>query len=437
MLSLFLMTAGAFATTPVPAAPSHTTTEQRQPLWWQGNDFQWVRGANYIPGYAYNSYAQWDRYDPHAVERELAYAHKLQLNSVRVWMNAIVYQKDPPRYMTNLEDLLSRCDRYGLTAMLILFDGCFGESDPDFDTRAWIPNPGPTLMQPEHREKLRPNIDDVVKTYRGDPRILMWDVMNEPSSMGIPKIAQGNDQFAWDFARYWADYVRQLDRTHPTTIGVGNHAHIPWVFNHVDVVNSHCYQAFEKTYRMDIAAARRLARDKTAIITETSTAEMGSTPELNFRILREEKIGWYFFSLISGECPVTQGGGVCTTDGSVRYPDYVAAVLGFSMPQAAMPPRLDRFRIADILQHTDARPTTPENFAERKNAMFEAGRCLIWAGVKHEGDLQQAVAELARAADLHTAGKLEEACRQMDQGIRLLDKVFRDLGVYDELRAPR
>jgi hypothetical protein len=26
--------------------------------------------------------------------------------------------------------------------------------------------------------------------------------------------------------------VRELDRTHPTTIGVGNHTHIPWVFDH-------------------------------------------------------------------------------------------------------------------------------------------------------------------------------------------------------------
>ena len=60
---------------------------------------------------------------------------------------------------------------------------------------------------------LLPYIDDVVKTYRGDPRILMWDVMNQPSSMGIPKIAQGNGQFAWDFAH-----------TGPTTCAARPHA---------------------------------------------------------------------------------------------------------------------------------------------------------------------------------------------------------------------
>jgi hypothetical protein len=64
MLSLLLITAGAIAATPVPAARSLATSVQRQPLWWQGNDFQWVRGANYIPGYAYNSYAQWDKSVP-------------------------------------------------------------------------------------------------------------------------------------------------------------------------------------------------------------------------------------------------------------------------------------------------------------------------------------------------------------------------------------
>jgi hypothetical protein len=436
MLSLILTAASVLVVTATPAANQVAKSEMLKPRWWQGDDFSWVRGANYISGFAYNSFAQWDKYDPQAVDRELAYATKLQLNSVRVWMNAVVYQKDPQRYMANLEDLLTRCERYGLTAMLILFDGCFGESDPDFDTRAWIPNPGPTLMLPENREKLRPYIDDVVKTYRGDPRISMWDIMNEPSSMGVPKIASGNDQFAWDFARYWADYVREIDRTHPTTIGVGNHAHIPWVYDHVDVVTFHCYQAFEKTYRMEIAAARELAKDKAVIITETSTNEMGSTPELNFRILGEERIGWYFFSLILGECPVTQPGGVCTTDGTVPFPDYVSAVLGFSTPQEAMLPRLDRFRMVDILQNTDTRPTTPENFEPRRTALFETGRCLVWAGVKMEGNLQKAVTELTAAVEQHNGGKLDEACRSMDNGIKLMDAVVRATGIYDELYVP-
>lgn len=299
-------------------------------------------------------------------------------------------------------------------------------------------NPGPTLMLPENREKLRPYVDHVVSTYRGDPRILFWDdVMNEPSSMGVPQIAQGDDQFAWDFACYWADYVREIDRTHPTTIGVGNHTHIPWVLDHVDVVTFHCYQAFEKTYRMDIAAARRLAGDKAILITETSTNEMGSTPELNFRILREENIGWYFFSLIIGECPITHPGGVCTSDGVVLCPDYVTALLGLPTPQEAMSPRLDRFRIAETLQNVAAQPTTAENFEERRKAVFETGRCLVWAGVPVAGELQSAVTKLQGAVDLHGAEeKGAEACRAMDEGIRLLDKVMRAHGVYDDMWAP-
>ena len=60
----------------------------------------------------------------------------------------------------------------------------------------------------------------------GDPRILIWDVMNEPSSMGMPKLAKGDPEFAYNFARDMADYVREIDRTHPATIGVGNHSHM-------------------------------------------------------------------------------------------------------------------------------------------------------------------------------------------------------------------
>jgi hypothetical protein len=44
MLSLLLITAGAIAATPVPAAPSQAVVEQRPPLWWQGDDFHETTG---------------------------------------------------------------------------------------------------------------------------------------------------------------------------------------------------------------------------------------------------------------------------------------------------------------------------------------------------------------------------------------------------------
>ena len=41
---------------------------------WVGDDFAWVRGANYIPSYASNTIEQWAEYEPETIERELALA---------------------------------------------------------------------------------------------------------------------------------------------------------------------------------------------------------------------------------------------------------------------------------------------------------------------------------------------------------------------------
>jgi hypothetical protein len=113
--------------------------------------------------------------------------------------------------------------------------------------------------------------------------------MNEPSSLGTPEILK-DPEAAWKFTRAFCDYVRKADNTHPATVGVGNHGHIPFILGNVDVVTFHSYQSFEKTFEMDIAAARRLSGDKAIVITETTPTDLGQDPEMTFRILKKAKI---------------------------------------------------------------------------------------------------------------------------------------------------
>src|SRR5512145_549158 len=60
--------------------------------WWAGDDFAWVRGANYVFGFAVNSIDQWQNYDGEAVDRELRLAQQVRINSVRVWMHCLPYE---------------------------------------------------------------------------------------------------------------------------------------------------------------------------------------------------------------------------------------------------------------------------------------------------------------------------------------------------------
>ena len=48
-----------------------------------------------MPSYAKNDVAIWMDYDPVVIDRELGYAERLNLNTVRVFLNQAVYEHEP------------------------------------------------------------------------------------------------------------------------------------------------------------------------------------------------------------------------------------------------------------------------------------------------------------------------------------------------------
>lgn len=59
------------------------------------DDFSLIRGANYVPSYAKNDVQTWLHYDHNIIDRELGYAEKLRLNSVRIFLQYLVYEDNP------------------------------------------------------------------------------------------------------------------------------------------------------------------------------------------------------------------------------------------------------------------------------------------------------------------------------------------------------
>ncbi len=108
-------------------------------------DLGTMRGANYVPSYAKNDVAIWMDYDPVVIDRELGYAERLNLNTVRVFLNQAVYEHEPKVFLERLENFLTLCEKHKIRAMLVLFDSCF---DPqivdlkDYRDKTWMPSPG-------------------------------------------------------------------------------------------------------------------------------------------------------------------------------------------------------------------------------------------------------------------------------------------------------
>ncbi len=176
---------GLFITLMSLAAVAHSTELE--------DDFRWMRGANYVASYAATDVEMWLNYDHDVISRELNFAKKLRFNCIRVFLQSLVYHHDPDLFLKNFEDFLATADMHGLKVMPILFDSCFGVS-PSLESRhMWVANPGPDRMAKKWWPQSDAYAKAVVSAHIGDPRIAIWDVMNEPTATHLAALPGGKE----------------------------------------------------------------------------------------------------------------------------------------------------------------------------------------------------------------------------------------------------
>lgn len=313
-----------------------------QPAKEKADDYSWIRGANYVPSYARNDVQTWMDYDPKVIDRELGYAARLKLNSVRVFLQYAVYKHDPKLFLERYENFLSLCKKHNIRAMIVVFDSCFGDY-PDlknYRRKDWMANPGQNMLGVEYWPELEKYVQDVVGAYRNDKRIVMWDVMNEPMCTRHARKAEGREKI-WKFLDHFLDVVKKKDPTHPRTVGFSNSRYIPRLIDKIDVIAWHNYTNDMKALRADIRHVKRLGgkHSKPVHINEISRWSTGQHFRKFLPVLREEKIGWYFWELMLGNTQFSRGPnpiqGLVTTDGKSYHPDEIAAILDIEAAEAA------------------------------------------------------------------------------------------------------
>jgi hypothetical protein len=288
------------------------------------DDMRWVRGANYVPSYAINTLAAWREFDPVQIDRELGYAERLELNSVRVFLHYHVYEHNPARFLEDLEAFVGLCDRHGIRPMLIFFDGCFSIA-PSMTTQIWwVAGPGGPRTNPSFYPQGEKFCRDVVGLFRGDPRILIWDAMNEPEAVTF----YVGDDTAYAFARHFAEYLKEIDDTHPVTVGMAHAENNRHVADVVDVISFHPYAPTREDLLVRLGRAREVAAGKPIVASETGMPFWGCPYELVLPFFREEQVPAYFFELMIGRNLCASTGGIFYPDGTVRRLSHVEAVLG-------------------------------------------------------------------------------------------------------------
>ena len=154
----------------------------------------WLVGCNFTPSYAINQLEFWqpDTFDLDLIDRELGWAADLGMNAARVYLHDLLWTHDPEAFADRVDAYLAAADRHGIRTMLVLFDSCW-DPEPSLGPQrepaagvhnsGWVQSPGiPVLTNFDQHDRLRAYVQGIVGRFAEDPRVLAWDIWNEPDN---------------------------------------------------------------------------------------------------------------------------------------------------------------------------------------------------------------------------------------------------------------
>ncbi|GAJ12611.1 unnamed protein product, partial [marine sediment metagenome] len=102
----------------------------------------------------------------------------------------------------HIEKFLTICDKYGIKPGFTFFDDCWNrkgvilESPPPIKGRhngRWAACPQDAERTKENLPKFRAYIQDIIRPHHKDPRVLWWEIFNEPKLQS----KNGHKSFSW------------------------------------------------------------------------------------------------------------------------------------------------------------------------------------------------------------------------------------------------
>lgn len=275
----------------------------------------WLIGANYIPSTAVNQLEMWqaETFDPATIDRELGWAEGLGMNSMRVFLHDLPWQQDAPGFKHRIDVFLSIAARHHIRILFVLFDSCWDPDPvagpqrppiPGVHNPGWVQSPGAAaLADPAQRPRLRAYVEGVVAAFARDPRVLGWDIWNEPDSPSSHypttpnKLALVTALIGPAFA--WA---RAQDPAQPLTSGVFQPAAAPDAMARLQLAESDVVSFHDYRWPEDFAASvRRLVMTGRPVwATEYMARGAGSTFDTILPIARNGNVGVFNWGFVDG-----------------------------------------------------------------------------------------------------------------------------------------
>ncbi len=189
-------------------ACSALTAQAKSPERWSEDEANawyarqpWLVGSDYIPSYAINQLEMWqpDTFDPQRIDLELGWAESLGMNTMRVFLHDLLWQQDPDGFRKRMDTFLTICAKHHIRPVFVFFDSVWDPNPklgpqhqpiPGVHNSGWVQSPGrAALTDPSQYPRLEAYVKGVVGAFASDPRVLAWDLWNEPDNLNNPSYA--------------------------------------------------------------------------------------------------------------------------------------------------------------------------------------------------------------------------------------------------------
>jgi endo-1,4-beta-mannosidase len=265
-----------------------------------------IVGCNFLPSTAVNSVEMWqdETFDLPTVDKELGLAADWGMNSVRVFLNYVVWEAEAEKLKSNFGKFLDVASKHGISVMPVLFDDCNFSGNvakvgkqpdpvPGVHNSGWVSSPPAAMVRDMSQwDRLKAYEQDIIKTFGKDRRIIIWDLYNEPGNSDSKiQLELLENIFAW---------ARETKPEQPLTAG----AYIDWdsefsqlMRSSSDIVSFHSY-GDKQDVEDKILWARETGRP--VVCTEWLRRKVGNNPETILPLFKSGKVGAYNWGLVGG-----------------------------------------------------------------------------------------------------------------------------------------
>jgi hypothetical protein len=294
-------------------------TIQRADNWY--NKLPWQVGCNYIPKSAINELEMWqaDTFDPAQIDKELAWAENIGMNTLRVFLHDLLWMQDVAGFKTRMDQFLAICEKHKIRPMFVLFDSVWDpdpklgkqrEPKPGVHNSGWVQSPGAAALKDEKQyPRLEAYVKGVVSAFANDNRILCWDIWNEPDNFNTNNYGEPRNKLELieKLLPKAFEWARSAQPSQPLTSGVWKIDYVNFKdltpieriqLNESDFITFHNYNDSSK-FRRSIKFLQQYKRP--LMCTEYLARGNKSTFETILPIAKAARVGMINWGFVAGK----------------------------------------------------------------------------------------------------------------------------------------